>query len=79
MSRRKTGNENMPPTATQPSMPPAATITPSIADLAGEQAEAFNRGLVGLAGKLLAGIAALEISPVALRFKPVPRARCWPK
>src|SRR3984957_9487421 len=45
------------------------STVPSIADLAGEQAEAFNRGLVGLAGKLQAGIAALEIRPVALRFQ----------
>ena len=27
MGRRKTGNENMPPMATQPNTPPAATIT----------------------------------------------------
>ena len=27
MGRRKTGSENMPPMATQPSTPPAATIT----------------------------------------------------
>ena len=42
---------------------------PGIADLTGEQAEALNLGLVSLAGKLQAGIAALEISPVALRFQ----------
>src|SRR6202050_377723 len=42
---------------------------PGIADLAGEQAETVNPGLVGLAGKLQAGIAAFEISPVALRLQ----------
>src|SRR6266478_998572 len=44
-------------------------IVPSIADLAGEQAERFDLGIVSPTGNEKANIRSLQISPVALRFQ----------
>src|SRR5258707_8847844 len=44
-------------------------VVPSIADLAGEQAERFNLGIVSPSGNEKANIRSLQISPVALRFQ----------
>src|SRR5258708_18816910 len=44
-------------------------VVPSIADLAGEQAERFDLGIVSPRGNEKANIRSLQISPVALRFQ----------
>src|ERR1700738_3014341 len=44
-------------------------VVPSIADLAGEQAERFDLGIVSPSGNENANIRSLQISPVALRFQ----------
>jgi hypothetical protein len=44
-------------------------VVPSIADLAGEQAERFDLGIVSPSGNEKANIRSLQISPVALRFQ----------
>src|SRR5258707_6135377 len=44
-------------------------VVPSIADLAGEQAERFDLGIVSPRGNEKANTRSLQISPVALRFQ----------
>src|SRR6267142_5967235 len=44
-------------------------VVPGISDLAGEQAERFNLGIVSPVGNETANIRSLQISPVALRFE----------
>src|SRR5262245_46565987 len=44
-------------------------VVPGIADLAGEQAERFDLGIVSPSGNESADIRSLQISPVALRFQ----------
>src|SRR3954447_17296233 len=44
-------------------------VVPGIPDLAGEQAERFNLGIVSPSGNETANIRSLQISPVALRFE----------
>src|SRR3981189_3047571 len=44
-------------------------VVPGIADLAGEQAERFDLGMVSPEGNEKANIGSLQISPVALRFQ----------
>src|SRR5882672_6708411 len=44
-------------------------VVPGISDLAGEQAERFNLGIVSPVGNENANIRSLQISPVALRFE----------
>src|SRR5258707_2748566 len=53
-------------------------VVPGISDLAGEQAERFNLGIVSPVGNETANIRSLQISPVALRFETEHPTRALP-